>query len=109
MFGQFTYLIWHIVFLYSIIAFLMWRWRALFWSRRRAFAWAVLGSLGGGWVWDALAVQLDIWHYDPNHIVGWWIIGLPIEEWLWIVGVTLMFSMVAVVFIERSKTVSSEQ
>ena len=109
MFGQFTYLIWHVIFLYSIILFLWLRWRVLFWSRRRAFAWAVLGSLGGGWVWDALAVQLDIWHYDPNHIVGWWLIGLPIEEWLWIVGVTLMFGMVAVVFIERGTTVNSER
>jgi lycopene cyclase domain-containing protein len=109
MFGKLTYLIWHIVFLYSIILFLWLRWRTLFWRRRRAFAWAVLGSLIGGWAWDALAVQLDLWHYDPNHIIGWWLIGLPIEEWLWIVGVTLMFGMVAVVFIERGKTMNSDQ
>ena len=100
MFGTWTYLIWLAIFMGLPLLLLM-RWRALFWPRRRALALAVLGSLAGGWAWDALSVRLGIWFYVPDFIIGLWIAGLPIEEWLWIIGVTLLFGLTAIVILEQ--------
>jgi hypothetical protein len=41
-----------------------------------------------------------VWFYAPEHLVGWWWGGLPLEEWLWIVGVTLLFGGLTVVLAE---------
>lgn len=79
---------------------LLW-WRDLIWRQRRALAWTTLGSLVGGWAWDALAVRVGLWHYDPTRIAGLWFFGLPLEEWLWIVGVTFLFGSVTTILAER--------
>jgi lycopene cyclase domain-containing protein len=103
MFGANTYLIWLICFIgVPLLALVMWRGQAL-WRQWRALLWVTIGSLVGGWIWDALAVRLALWYYDPNHLVGWWWAGLPLEEWLWIVGVTLMFGALTVALADRVK------
>ena len=90
-FGSFTYIVWLVCFI-GVPLLVLWGWRGrVIWQQRRAMAWMTVGSLVGGWVWDALAVQFGLWYYDPAHLVGWWWAGLPLEEWLWIVGVTLLF------------------
>ena len=103
MFGQFTYFAWLLLFL-ALPLLLLLRWRAEFWTRRRALAWMLLGSLAGGWLWDAASVRLGIWFYTPNHIVGLWLLGLPIEEWLWIVGVTLLFGALTIRLVESGRS-----
>lgn len=99
MFGQFTYLIWLGLFIGLPLVGLL-RWRQILWRRRRALAWATVGSLVGGWLWDMLAVRFALWYYDPNAIVGLWYGGLPLEEWLWIVGVTWLFGGITVILAE---------
>lgn len=100
MFGTLTYLVWLGLFIgLPLLIFL--RWRDLIWRRRRALALITLGSLVGGWAWDASAVRLGLWFYRSDNILGLWIAGLPIEEWLWIVGVTLMFGLLTIVVFER--------
>jgi hypothetical protein len=54
------------------------------------------GALVGGWLWDGLAIQFGVWYYSPDKIIGWWLLGMPIEEWIWIAGVTLLFGSVTV-------------
>ena len=100
--GNWTYILWLAVCIGLPLIFLL-RWRVVIWQRRRALGWMTLGSLVGGWVWDALSIRWEIWYYDPRHIVGLWMLGMPIEEWLWVVGVTLMFGMVTVVVVESGK------
>lgn len=102
MFGKMTYMVWLLLFIGLPLGILWGRWGRAIWRRRRGLAWIVLGSLLGGWVWDALAVRFGLWYYDPAHLVGWWFLGLPLEEWLWIVGVTLMFSALTIVLAERA-------
>jgi lycopene cyclase domain-containing protein len=103
MFGHPTYLIWLILFIglpllaQAIIA------RRALWRRRHALVWLLAGALAGGWAWDALAVRLGAWYYDPNNILNIWIGGLPIEEWIWIAGVTLLFGCITVIFVERMR------
>ncbi|MEZ4866429.1 MAG: lycopene cyclase domain-containing protein [Caldilineaceae bacterium] len=99
MFGRYTYLLWLALFMGVPLLLLLW-WRRLLWAQRRALGWVVLGSLVGGWAWDLLAVRYGLWHYNPAHIAGLWLVGLPLEEWLWIVGATLLFGGVTVVLAE---------
>lgn len=102
MFGTLTYIIWLALFVgLPLLALLAVARRAL-WQRRRALALCVGGALAGGWAWDALIVRLGAWYYDPRFILGWWVAGLPIEEWIWIVGVTLLFGGLTVALAERA-------
>jgi len=104
MFGSLTYLVWLAVFIGIPLLVLM-RWRRWFAPRRRALLWLVVGSLVGGWLWDALSVRWGIWFYAPSNIFGLWLIGLPIEEWLWIAGITLMFALLTIVLVESQREV----
>jgi lycopene cyclase domain-containing protein len=61
----------------------------------------LMGALVGGWLWDGIAIQLHVWHYRPSNIAGIWLLGMPIEEWLWIAGVTLLFGSLTVAFQAR--------
>jgi len=101
MFGKATYLIWIALFMGLPIAWMVWRGRDALWKRRAALGWTVLGSLVGGWAWDAYAVQVGVWFYDKANYTNWWIFGLPLEEWLWIMGVTLLFGSLTVLLKER--------
>jgi lycopene cyclase domain-containing protein len=92
-----TYIIWLILFIgLPLLALAILAWRSL-WRRRRALGWTLAGALVGGWAWDALAVRLGAWYYDAHNILNLWIAGLPLEEWLWIAGVTLLFGCATVV------------
>ena len=97
MFGNLTYVIWLALFIGLPLLALAIIARPALWRRRRALGWLLAGALVGGWAWDALAVRLGAWYYDPNNILNIWIGGLPIEEWIWIAGVTLLFGCVTVV------------
>ena len=98
--SNYTYLFWLFCFIGLPLLVLL-RWWQPLWAQRQALAWTTLGSLVGGWLWDALAVRVELWHYDPARIAGIWFMGLPLEEWLWIGGVTLLFGGVTILLAER--------
>lgn len=103
MFGAITYIVWLGLFVALPLLALLVAGRRALWRQRRALALALGGALAGGWAWDALIVRLGAWYYDPRFILGQWIAGLPLEEWLWIVGVTLMFGGLTVLLEERRR------
>ena len=100
MFGHSTYMIWLGLFIGLPLLALGIAARHALWRRRHALLWTLAGALAGGWAWDALAVRLGAWYYDTGNILNIWIGGLPIEEWLWIAGVTLLFGCVTVLCVE---------
>ena len=102
MFGHLTYLIWLAAFVGVPLVGLM-RWRRFFAPHTRALGWVLVGALAGGWVWDAASVQLRVWYYAPERIANFWLIGLPLEEWLWISGTTLMFALLTLVLVARER------
>lgn len=102
MLGKYTYLLWLALFI-GIPLLIELRWYRQLWQQRRAILWALVGSLVGGWLWDAAAVRFHLWYYEPERIAGIWWLGLPLEEWLWIVGVTLLFGFLTVILAERAK------
>jgi lycopene cyclase domain-containing protein len=101
MFHHYIYVSWLLVFLALPIGVLAIAARRALWERR----WALLLTLGvalsGGWVWDKLAINLGAWVFDPNNILNRWIGGLPVEEWCWIAGTTLLFGGATVVLANR--------
>ena len=101
MFGNLTYIIWLMLFVGLPLLALIAAARGALWRHQRALAWTLAGALAGGWAWDAGIVVLGTWDYDPNNIVNIWIAGLPLEEWLWIIGVTLMFATITILLEER--------
>jgi lycopene cyclase domain-containing protein len=103
LFGQSTYLIWLALFLALPIAAIWLIWPRQIWGQRRALAWTALGAFLGGWLWDGIAIQAHVWYYDAANITDVWLLGMPLEEWLWIVGVTLLFGSLTVVLMERGK------
>jgi lycopene beta-cyclase len=34
------------------------------------------------WVWDVLATARGHWSFNPAYTMGWSILGMPAEEWL---------------------------
>src|SRR5690606_32114134 len=32
--------------------------------------------------WDVVFTHLGVWGFHGRYLVGWWVLGLPIEEWL---------------------------
>ena len=103
MFGPWTYLIWLALFIGLPVLWLWLRGRSALRPQRRALALIGLGALAGGWAWDVLSVRLGVWYYAPANALNFWIAGLPIEEWLWILGVTLMFGLLTVLLMEKER------
>ena len=103
MFRSWTYLIWLALFIGLPIIIMAFRWRTTLIRQWRTLLLIVLGALAGGWAWDALSVRVGVWHYRPENVLGHWFLGLPLEEWLWIAGVALMFGMLTVILMKPAE------
>lgn len=62
---------------------------------------APIGSIIFSLPWDYIAIKEKIWLFTEPHIFGIWLLGLPIEEWLFIIFVTLLFSTVTTLLWEK--------
>jgi len=59
MFGQLTYLLWLLLFIFlPLFALVVWQRRV--WRQWRALGLILVGALVGGWAWDALPVQRPV-------------------------------------------------
>ena len=62
---------------------------------------APIGALVFSFPWDYISIQENIWYFREPYIAGIWLFGLPIEEWLFITLVTLLFATTAVIVWSR--------
>ncbi|HEV3121327.1 MAG TPA: lycopene cyclase domain-containing protein [Isosphaeraceae bacterium] len=96
-----VYLIWLLLFMaLPILGLFVYAPRAI-WRQARAIGLTLGVAFLGGWAWDKLAIHLGAWQFDPNSILGRWIGGLPVEEWCWIGGATVLFGAVTVLCADR--------
>lgn len=58
---------------------------------------AIIGSAIFSLSWDYIAIQERIWFFEKPYIFGVWFLGLPIEEWAFIILVTLLFGSITIV------------
>jgi lycopene cyclase domain-containing protein len=97
----YSYLLW--LFLFAVLPLVcLWAvyidvlrryWRAIFL--------APIGSLIFSFPWDYISIHEHIWYFQTPHIAGFWMFGLPIEEYLFIVLITLLFASIAAVVWSR--------
>ena len=59
------------------------------------------GSLGVSVPWDIMSVNDRIWFFSEPHIVGVWLMGLPIEEYFYILLLALLCACSTVLLWER--------
>lgn len=53
------------------------------------------------WVWDVLATARGHWSFNPEYVLGYGILGLPVEEWLFfaVISFVSVFTYEAVRFV----------
>jgi lycopene cyclase domain-containing protein len=64
------------------------------------FLWVVLGILWVSVPWEAVSVN-RIWFYSPRIILGWRILGIPVEEYAFFVLDGLLITAVALLLRRR--------
>lgn len=67
---------------------------------------AIVGLLGIpiGFVWDYISVNvLYLWSFNPNRITGIWILGLPLEEWMFFVLTSMMIATITLLISDRKQ------
>ena len=67
----------------------------------RIYVVAVVCALAISVPWDLISVREQIWYFTEPQIIGFWLLGLPIEEWLFYVIVPLLFATMTVLLWER--------
>ena len=98
---EYSYLIWLFVFVALPVAALWFFYGKLFKQHWRILLLAQVGALVFSFPWDYISIQERIWYYEEPYIVGNWIYGLPVEEYLFIFLVTLLFSCISLVVWDR--------
>lgn len=89
-----TYIVWLSLCVWAP-TLILWTFNCSYLSKfPRTLGFCVAGSLLFSVPWDIVAVRADIWHVFDSHILGVWIFGLPLEEYLFIVSVTFYVSTV---------------
>jgi len=96
-----SYLLW--LFLFAVLPLIcLWaiyaaelkrHWRILFL--------APIGSVIFSFPWDFISIHEHIWYFQTPYIAGLWFLGLPIEEWLFIALITLLFGSISVIIWTR--------
>ncbi|MEZ4180117.1 MAG: lycopene cyclase domain-containing protein [Candidatus Doudnabacteria bacterium] len=94
----YSYLIWILIFVIAPIL-LLWLFNFRYFIQQyKVFLWAILGAIIFSFPWDLISIREQIWLFEKPYIAGWWLFGLPIEEWLFIILVTVMFVSVTLIF-----------
>ena len=71
--------------------------------RKVLLAVGVIGVVIGG-VWDTIATDLlNLWSFNPDTILGLWLLGLPLEEWFFFIFVSMGVGTVALKMREMLK------
>lgn len=52
------------------------------WSNRRALFTSLAVISFVYWIWDVLAAARGHWSFNPDYVIGIWILNLPLEEYL---------------------------
>ena len=65
------------------------------------FLLVVIGSIIFSVPWDYIAIRERIWYFTEQHIFGILLFGLPIEEWVFIIFMALLFSTITALLMEK--------
>lgn len=98
---EYSYLVWLLIF--AILPLIL-LWAVKFNTLKRykiPILLAPLGAIIFSFPWDYIAIKEGIWYFSEPYIMGIWLLGLPIEEWLFIVFETLLFASITALLWNR--------
>jgi lycopene cyclase domain-containing protein len=61
----------------------------------------IIGSIIFSFPWDYIVIKKKIWYFTDPHIFGTWFLSLPVEEWIFIIFITLLFSSITILLWEK--------
>lgn len=68
----------------------------LFLHYKKTLTYSIIGALIFAIPWDIYAVKTGIWYFPEGGNVGLWMLGLPLEEYLFITTSTFMFACITI-------------
>ena len=96
-----AYIYWLIIFVWlPIIVLWAINWKYLS-QYKKTFLYCIIWALIFSIPWDVWAVQTQIWLFPQDTNIGFWIGGLPLEEYLFMIFVTLLISTIALLLRKR--------
>jgi lycopene cyclase domain-containing protein len=98
-----TYLRWLAVFFCLPLAALWLTHFRLLWSHRQTIGLCAFWALVLSVPWDWWATRTRVWTFPADTHLGVWIGGLPLEEYLFIVGATTLVSSFTLVVGARAE------
>ena len=99
-----TYLYWLALFVVlPLLALWIWEWSYLI-RYKLTLLYCVLLALIFSIPWDIWAVETQIWLFPADTNIGVWIAGLPLEQYLFMVLVTLLLSTITLILKKHFET-----
>ncbi len=96
-----TYIYWLSIFVWlPIVVLWVTNWKYLS-KYRKTFLYCIIWALVFSIPWDIWAVKAQIWNFPQDTNVGIWVSGLPLEEYLFMIFVTVLISTVAMLLRKR--------
>lgn len=68
---------------------------------KKVFVKALLGSSLIYLPWDNLAIKNRVWFFPDNSILGIWILGIPLEEWGFLIFMIILFTSLTLLFYKK--------
>lgn len=78
---QYTYLALNILTLLGPLA-LSFDKKVAFWKSWKALWPAIAVAAAVFLIWDVIFTEAGVWGFNPDYLIGWYFLGLPLEEWL---------------------------
>lgn len=99
--GKWSYSLWQLLAIIAPAALLT----VAYWSNvkaaRKAILVSILAALLFGWPWDLVMVKGGVWRFSQQYILGYWVLGIPIEEFVFIVATTWLFCVLTLVLYHK--------
>lgn len=82
-----------------IIGVQLWR-PAVIWDNTSVIARSMAVLFVIGIIWDSYAIHAGWWYYESHQIVGVWFLGMPLEEFVFIITTSLFYILLTLIGLE---------
>lgn len=83
--GHLTYIFWLTIFIWIPIVLMLVIDYKYFLRYKKTLFYCSLSALVFSLPWDFWAIKTHVWYFSADKILGLWILGIPIEEYFFII------------------------
>ncbi|MCL4411332.1 lycopene cyclase domain-containing protein [Candidatus Marsarchaeota archaeon] len=87
-----NYIYWLAVFTWAPLVALWASHRKLVVRYKKTLALCTVSALAFSVPWDMVAIRSGMWYFPRHNILGFYLLGVPLEEYLFMISVTLLVS-----------------